>query len=82
LAAIAENLTRMGVKCGLLDDGLAIEGRQEVSGADLLSFGDHRIAMAFSVAALAAVGPSSMDDTSCVGISCPSFYDLLLKIIS
>ena len=82
LAAIAENLTRMGVKCGLLDDGLAIEGRQEINGADLLSFGDHRIAMAFSVAALAAVGPSSMDDTSCVVISCPSFYELLLQIIS
>ncbi len=82
LAAIAENLTRMGVKCGLLDDGLAIEGRQELSGADLVSFSDHRIAMAFSIAALAAVGPSSMDDTSCVGISCPGFYDLLLQIIA
>lgn len=82
LSAITENLTRMGVKCGLLDDGLAIEGRQEINGADLLSYGDHRIAMAFSVAALAAVGPSTMDDTSCVGISCPGFYDLLLQIVA
>jgi 3-phosphoshikimate 1-carboxyvinyltransferase len=82
LAAISENLTRMGVKCGLLDDGLAIEGRQEINGADLVSYGDHRIAMAFSIASLAAVGPSTMDDTSCVGISCPEFYDLLLRIIA
>ncbi len=82
LAAIADNLTRMGVKCGLLDDGLAIEGRQEINGADLASYGDHRIAMAFSIAALAAVGPSNIDDTSCVGISCPEFFDLLLQIMA
>ena len=82
LAAIADNLTRMGVKCGLLDDGLAIEGRQELNGADFASYGDHRIAMAFSIAALAAVGPSTMDDTSCVGISCPEFFELLLQIMA
>lgn len=81
LAAIARNLQLMGVKCGLLEDGLAIEGALEVNGADLESFGDHRIAMAFSVAALAAVGPSTIDDTDCVGISCPEFYDLLDSVV-
>lgn len=82
LAAIAENLTRMGVKVGLLDDGLAIEGKQEINGADLTSYGDHRIAMAFSIAALMGVGPSTMDDTACVAISCPTFYELLTQIIA
>jgi len=78
--AISENLTAMGVKCGLLDDGLVIEGQAELFGADLRSFGDHRIAMAFSIAGLFGVGPSSLDDDASVQISCPRFYDLLDSI--
>jgi 3-phosphoshikimate 1-carboxyvinyltransferase len=81
LAAMAENLSRMGVKCGLLEDGIAVEGRREIQGADLSSFGDHRIAMAMSVASLAASGPSTLDDADCVGISCPNFFELLGAIV-
>lgn len=77
LVAISENLQRMGVKCGLLEDGLVIEGGKDFSGADFRSFGDHRIAMAFSIAALFLVGPSSIDDDSVVDVSCPEFYNLL-----
>ncbi len=80
LAATAENLKRMGIKCGLLEDGLAIEGKQDLSGADFVAYGDHRIAMAFSIASLFLIGPSTIDDESCVDISCPEFYDLLDKI--
>ncbi|MFH2050306.1 MAG: 3-phosphoshikimate 1-carboxyvinyltransferase [bacterium] len=80
LAATAENLKRMGIKCGLLEDGLAIEGGQDLSGADFVSYGDHRIAMAFSIASLFLIGPSTIDDETCVDISCPEFYDLLDKI--
>jgi 3-phosphoshikimate 1-carboxyvinyltransferase len=77
LAAVSENLQRMGVKCGLLEDGLAIEGGKELSGADFQSFGDHRIAMAFSIAALFLVGPSTIDADADVNVSCPTFYNLL-----
>jgi len=80
LFAIAENLKLAGVKCGLLEDGLAIEGCSEFNGADFQSFGDHRIAMAFSIASLFAVGPSSIDDSSVVEISCPNFYEILNSI--
>ncbi|MBI5266162.1 MAG: 3-phosphoshikimate 1-carboxyvinyltransferase [candidate division Zixibacteria bacterium] len=80
IAAIAENLNRMGVKCGLLEDGLAIEGAKELAGADLAAFGDHRIAMAFAVAALAAVGPSTLDTPEIVSVSCPNFFDLLGQV--
>lgn len=80
LNATAENLKRMGIKCGLLEDGLAIEGGQDLSGTDFVSYGDHRIAMAFSIASLFLVGPSTIDDETCVDISCPEFYDLLDKI--
>ncbi|MBU0983669.1 MAG: 3-phosphoshikimate 1-carboxyvinyltransferase, partial [candidate division Zixibacteria bacterium] len=80
LAAVAHNLTQMGISCGLLDDGLAIEGKKELNGGDFSVFGDHRIAMAFSVAALVAVGPSTIDDDSVVDVSCPGFYELLQHV--
>ncbi|MEE8578132.1 MAG: 3-phosphoshikimate 1-carboxyvinyltransferase, partial [candidate division Zixibacteria bacterium] len=82
LQAIAENLERMGVTCGLLPDGLAIEGRHDLSGGDFVSHGDHRIAMAFSIAAQFLDGPSTIDDADCVDVSCPSFYELLGKVVS
>ncbi len=82
LVAVSDNLRRMGVKCGLLEDGLVIEGCKEITGADIQTFGDHRIAMAFSIAALFAVGPSTIDDDSVVAVSCPQFYDLLSSIAS
>lgn len=80
LMAVAENLKSAGIKCGLLEDGLAIEGAKEFNGADFKSFGDHRIAMAFSIAALFAVGPSTIDDVSVVDISCREFYSILDKV--
>jgi len=80
LVAIASNLELMGVSSGILEDGLVIEGSKEISGADFKSYGDHRIAMAFSVAALFATGPSSIDDDEVVGVSCPEFYTLLDQI--
>ncbi|MEW6412800.1 MAG: 3-phosphoshikimate 1-carboxyvinyltransferase [Candidatus Zixiibacteriota bacterium] len=80
LEAITENLKLMGVKCGVLEDGLAIEGRRELTAADFKSFGDHRIAMAFSVASLFLIGPSSIDNPDIVEISCPGFYSLLDKV--
>ncbi|MBU8933159.1 MAG: 3-phosphoshikimate 1-carboxyvinyltransferase [candidate division Zixibacteria bacterium] len=80
LEAVAHNLKLMGIKCGVLEDGLAIDGSTECSGADFKSFGDHRIAMAFSIASLFAVGPSTIDDESVVAISCPEFWDLLEMI--
>lgn len=81
LEAIAWNLQQMSVSCGVLEDGLIVEGRRDPSGGDFKSFGDHRIAMAFSIAALAAVGPSTLDDPEVVKISCPTFYDLLTEIV-
>lgn len=80
LAAIATNLRAMGVKAGELEDGLAIEGGKQLHGTDIITFGDHRIAMAFAIAAQIAAGPSTLDDASCVSISCPQFFDLLHQV--
>ena len=81
LEAIRHNLNLTGAKCGLLDDGLAIEGGRELSGADFVGFGDHRLVMAFSIAALSLAGPSTIDDDSPAAVSCPGFYDILESII-
>jgi len=80
LEAIAHNLEKMGVSCGVLEDGLVIERKGEPAGADFECFGDHRIAMAFSIAGLFAAGPSSIDDDSLVAVSCPEFFQILSKI--
>jgi 3-phosphoshikimate 1-carboxyvinyltransferase len=81
LEAIDHNLRQMGVPCGLLEDGLIIEGRKDPSGGDFKTFGDHRIAMACAIASLAAVGPSNLDDATVVKVSCPTFFDMLTQIV-
>ncbi len=56
IATIAENFQRMGLKIEVHADGFEVPGKQSFHAAELDSFGDHRIAMAFSVAALVADG--------------------------
>ena len=80
LSALAENLTRMGAKVEELPDGLEIEGPTKLYGAEIDSFGDHRIAMAFSVAGLIAEGQTVIHDAACADISFPGFYDLLRSL--
>ncbi len=80
LAALAENLNKMGAKVREKDDGLVITGPTKLKGATLDSYGDHRIAMAFSIAALIADGETTIENAECVDISFPSFYDTLEAI--
>jgi 3-phosphoshikimate 1-carboxyvinyltransferase len=77
IAAVADNLRRMGARVQERPDGLEVAGGQKLQGALLDSFGDHRIAMAFSVAALAAQGQSRMEGADAAQVSFPEFYDLL-----
>ena len=77
LLATAENLRAMGANVEEFDDGVAVSGPTELRGAAIDSFGDHRIAMAFSVAALMASGQTEIMDAECVGISFPEFFGLL-----
>jgi len=73
LAAIAENLAAMGGSVTETEDGLIIRGGR-LHGAEIVTCGDHRIAMAFAVAALAASGTTTIDDPDCVRISYPEFF--------
>src|SRR5262249_34098314 len=80
IATVAENLHRIGVEAEVQPDGLAIPGRQSFRAAALDSFGDHRIAMAFAVAALRAEGECRIDGAEAASVSFPEFYHILRQI--
>lgn len=80
IATLAENFRRMGVEMQVREDGFEIPGRQEFHAAELDSFGDHRIAMAFSVAALAADGLSIINGAEAARVSFPEFFDTLRRV--
>ena len=75
ITAIAEGLTRLGVRCETNPDGMVVHGGG-LRGGSVSSFTDHRIAMAFSVAALAASGPVTVEDCGNVATSFPDFVNL------
>jgi 3-phosphoshikimate 1-carboxyvinyltransferase len=77
IASIAENFRRMGLAITIHEDGFEIPGRQKFQAAELDSFGDHRIAMAFSVAALIADGECVIEDAGAASVSFPEFFDTL-----
>ena len=77
LQATANNLRAMGAEVEEFDDGLAVFGPTDLRGAAIDSYGDHRIAMAFSVAALIAEGETEIKNSECVAISFPEFFELL-----
>jgi len=74
IAALATNLRLMGAQVEERDDGLKIPGGQTLRGAELDSFGDHRIAMAFAVAALRAQGETLIRGAESAAISYPAFF--------
>jgi len=77
IATTAENLRRMGIVVEEFEDGMRIPGGQKFQAAAVDSFGDHRIAMAFAVAALASDGPCRIDGAEAASVSFPEFYNLL-----
>jgi 3-phosphoshikimate 1-carboxyvinyltransferase len=82
IATLAENLRRMGATVEERPDGLKVEGRRagKLHGAEIEPRGDHRIAMAFAVAALAAEGNSMIRDADCASVSFPSFFQELNRL--
>ncbi len=81
IAAVATNLRLMGAQVEELEDGLKIPGGQTLHGAELDSFGDHRIAMAFAVAALRAEGETQIRGADSAAISYPAFFQTLEVVI-
>jgi 3-phosphoshikimate 1-carboxyvinyltransferase len=81
IATTVKNLRMMGVGVEEFEDGLAVAGPASLSGAELDSFGDHRIAMAFTIAAFLADGASEIAGAECVEISFPEFFELLESLV-
>lgn len=80
IASIVENLRRMGADITEFDDGLRVS-RSRLKGAVIESFGDHRIAMAFAVAALFADGETEIRGADCADISFPGFFESLASVV-
>jgi len=77
IALVVRNLRAMGAEVEEFEDGLDVPGGQTLHGATIDSGGDHRIAMAFSVAALRAEGETLIQGSESVNISFPEFFNLL-----
>ena len=79
IRTVVDNLRRLGVEAEELPDGMAIPGRQKFRAAEFDSFGDHRIAMAFAVAALRADGESVIHGAEAASVSFPEFWTTLAR---
>jgi 3-phosphoshikimate 1-carboxyvinyltransferase len=77
IKTVVENLRRLGVEAEELPDGLKVPGGQEFHAGEFDSFGDHRIAMAFAVAALRGDGESTVHGADAASVSFPEFWDTL-----
>jgi 3-phosphoshikimate 1-carboxyvinyltransferase len=80
IATVAENFKRMGIEVEVTPDGMRVPGKQKFRAAAFDSFGDHRIAMAFAVAALAGDGDSTIDNAEAASVSFPEFWNILQQI--
>jgi 3-phosphoshikimate 1-carboxyvinyltransferase len=80
IRTVVENLRRMGVEAEELPDGMIIPGRQKFHAATIHSSGDHRIAMAFAIAALRADGESAIEGAEAASVSFPEFWDTLARV--
>ena len=81
LKATAQNLRAMGADVTELPDGLRISSSTKLQGAEIDSYSDHRIAMAFSIAALIADGETQIHGSESAAVSFPEFYELLNSLI-
>ena len=78
--AICSNLERMGADIEESQDGFIIHGPKQLNGAEIETFHDHRIAMAFTIAGLVANGDVMLDYPECASISFPEFYNELERL--
>ena len=81
IAATVQNLRAMGAEVEEFKDGLRVAGPTPLRGALIDPRGDHRIAMAFSVAGLIAQGETEIKDAECVAVSFPEFFELLESVV-
>jgi 3-phosphoshikimate 1-carboxyvinyltransferase len=81
IAAVAMNLRAFGVQVDEREDGMEIVGGCPLHGAEVQSFGDHRIAMSAAILGLFSEGQTIIHDTDCVATSYPGFYETLQRVV-
>ncbi len=77
IALVVQNLRALGAEVEEFEDGMHIPGGQTLRGGVVDSADDHRIAMAFSIAALRATGQTTIHGAEAAAISFPEFFTLL-----
>ena len=77
IKAVVDNLQKMGADIEELEDGMIIKGKSKLKGAYIETFKDHRIAMSFSIANLISESEVTLDNSLCVDISFPGYFNLL-----
>ncbi|MDN7241105.1 3-phosphoshikimate 1-carboxyvinyltransferase [Planococcus sp. N028] len=82
IAAVVEELSKMGADIEATDDGMIINGPTPLTGASVKSYGDHRLGMMAAVAALIASGDVSIDNPACISVSYPDFVAQLDSLIN
>lgn len=81
IRTVVDNLRAMGARVEEYPDGMAVAGGQQLKGARIDAAGDHRIAMAFAIGALAAQGETEIEGSESVDVSFPGFFDTLARIV-
>lgn len=81
ITAVVTELKKLGANIEATDDGMIIHGPTKLHGGKLHSYGDHRIGMMSAVAALISSTPIEIDDTNCIAVSYPSFFEHVNELI-
>jgi 3-phosphoshikimate 1-carboxyvinyltransferase len=82
IQAMATELKKLNVAIEETPDGFVVQGRSSLRGGHCQSYGDHRVAMAMSIAGLTANSPTVIDDTDCIETSFPGFHGKLLELLT
>jgi 3-phosphoshikimate 1-carboxyvinyltransferase len=77
ISALADGFRRMGGEIEEFPDGFHVRGRRRLRGGEVDAHGDHRLAMAFAIAALGATGPTIIHDAGAAAVSYPEFFAVL-----
>ncbi len=75
IAAVVDELRKLGAKIEATEDGMMIEGPTPLQGSSLRTYGDHRIGMMGAIAALITEGTVTLDDADCIAVSYPTFFE-------
>lgn len=77
ISALADGFRRMGADIDERPDGFDVRGSRTLRGGEVDARNDHRLAMAFAIAALGATGPTTIHDAGAAAVSYPEFFSVL-----